>query len=82
MRSSESVVRLLGRGLALLASVLLMMALTVPANATPGPPGATPRTSNNTDLVMTGTGAGQGVTGGIAPVGNPFDPLAGYSTLR
>ena len=52
----------------------------VPAQATPGPIGATPRTGPNTDLVMTGTGPGQGVTGAIGPVGGDFDPTEGYPT--
>ncbi|WP_344097126.1 DUF5979 domain-containing protein, partial [Microbacterium deminutum] len=58
-----------------LAAVLLS---ALPAQAVPGPPGATPRTGPNTDIVMTGVGPGQGVTGGIAPVGSGFDPTAGY----
>lgn len=49
-----------------------------PAGAVPGPVGNPPTTRENTDIVMTGTGAGQGVSGGIAPVGSGFDPLAGY----
>lgn len=32
----------------------------------------------NTEIVMSGTGAGQGVTGFIANPSNPFDPTTGY----
>ena len=61
------------------ASVLALLFLfSVPAQANPGPIGATPRTGPNTDLVMTGTGPGQGVTGSIGPIDGDFDPTEGY----
>jgi len=34
--------------------------------------------SDITEITMTGTGAGQGVAGGLPPVGTPFDPTTGY----
>ena len=34
--------------------------------------------SDITEITMTGTGAGQAVTGGLPPVGAPFDPTTGY----
>lgn len=43
------------------------------------PIGAVPRQGANTDLVMSGTGPGQSVSGAIAPVGDTtFNPLNGY----
>ena len=61
------------------ACVLLLLAIwAAPAQAVPGPVGPTPRTGPNTDIVMSGTGPGQGVTGSIAPAGSDFDPTAGY----
>jgi hypothetical protein len=59
-------------------AALLPVLLAPRVFAIPGGPGVTPRTGANTQLVMTGTGPGQGVAGGIAPVGGSFDPLAGY----
>ena len=69
---------LVRRLLVLVAALALLALFCVPAGAVPRPPGATPRTGPNTDLVMTGTGPGQGVTGGIGPVGGDFDPTDGY----
>ena len=66
------------RLLVLAAALALLVLFCVPADGVPRPPGATPRTGPNTDLVMTGTGPGQGVTGGIGPVGGDFDPTDGY----
>lgn len=63
---------------ALLLAALLPVLLAPSASAVPGDPRATPRTGPNTQLVMIGTGPGQGVSGGIAPVGSSFDPLTGY----
>ena len=52
------------RGLLMvLATIGLLLVWVTPASAVPGPPRATPRTGPNTDLIMTGTGPGQGVTG-------------------
>jgi len=34
--------------------------------------------SDITEITMTGTGAGQGVAGGLPPLGTPFDPTTGY----
>ena len=64
----------------LIGAVVMMLAMlsAAPAFAVPGPVGSPPMTRDNTDLVMTGTGAGQGVSGGIAPIGSSFDPLGGY----
>ena len=66
------------RGVVLMLVALLPVLLAPPGHAVPGSPGPSPRTGANTQVVMTGTGPGQGVTGGIAPVGSSFDPLAGY----
>ena len=58
-----------------------MLLMALPAGANPGDPpvGIEPRIGPNTDLVMTGTGPGQGVSGYIAPAGDTaFDPLNGY----
>ncbi|MET1005305.1 MAG: thioester domain-containing protein, partial [Propionibacteriaceae bacterium] len=56
----------------------LLLLLHGSAQAVPRAPGPTPRTSGNTDLVMTGTGPGQGVTGSIGPVGSASDPSQNY----
>src|SRR6478735_7427624 len=68
-------------------TVIAVAAITVlaapPAWATPVPtlPGSSPRAGSPTQMVMSGTGAGQGVTGFIADAGNSFDPAAeGYPT--
>jgi hypothetical protein len=67
-------------GKILLGVVVMMVAMlsATPAFAVPGPIGTPPMTRDNTDLIMTGTGPGQGVSGGIAPIGSSFDPLDGY----
>ncbi len=52
-----------------------------PASAVfrPGPPPSRATVRGNTEMQMSGTGPGQGVTGYIADPGNPFDPVAdGY----
>ena len=46
------------------------MAVVIP------PPGPGARTGSNTDMVMSGTGPGQGVQGAIAPLSSGFDPTA------
>ena len=67
------------RGLLMvLATIGLLLVWVTPASAVPGPPRATPRTGPNTDLIMTGTGPGQGVTGAIGPVGTSSDPSQPY----
>ena len=64
--------------------VLLLLALgafllqAAPAGAVfrPGPPpAAPPEVRSNTELVMSGTGPGQAVSGFIATTGNTFDPV-------
>ncbi|WP_261163882.1 DUF5979 domain-containing protein [Microbacterium sp. Marseille-Q6965] len=76
---ARSAVRAGVRGVVVAVAALAMVALSaLSASATPGPPGITPREGPNTDLVMTGTAAGQGVAGGIAPAGSTFNPTAGY----
>ena len=55
---------------------LLLQAASAGAVFHPGkPPGAPPQVRANTELVMSGTGAGQGVTGFIANSGSTFDPV-------
>lgn len=69
------------RLMVLVSALLLMLLSTVPATAAPAPlppGGVVPRVDANTDLVMTGTGPGQGVAGSIGPADGSFDPLAGY----
>ena len=68
-------------------TVIAVAAITVlaapPAWATPVPtlPGSSPRAGSPTQMVMSGTGSGQGVTGFIADAGNSFDPVTeGYPT--
>ena len=67
----------------------LLLISGVPAQAVPGPVGATPRTGPNTDIVMSGTGPGQGVTGAYGPAdfdptadGYPASPPAGFTPLN
>jgi hypothetical protein len=70
---------LVQRTVVVVVATLALLLLALPAGANPGSPGPLPRTGANTDLVMTGTGPGQGVSGGIAPAGDTaFDPLGGY----
>lgn len=79
MRTDSRSARRLLLALVVVLGVGLSVALRpTPAGAVPGPTGPTPVTRSNTDLVMSGTGAGQGVAGGIAPVGSTFNPLDGY----
>jgi Thioester domain len=66
--------------LGLVLGVLMVQAASAGAAVLPKPAGA-PRegVGTNTDLVMSGTGPGQGVTGFIANADDPFDPVAeGY----
>ena len=77
-RGRQLALRWSSRALVVALAALLPVLLTPSAFAIPGDPGVTPRTGANTQLVMTGTGPGQGVSGGIAPAGSSFDPLAGY----
>ncbi|MFZ0380851.1 MAG: hypothetical protein WAL38_23705, partial [Solirubrobacteraceae bacterium] len=61
-------------GLAL--GVLLLQAASAGAVFRPGPPpGPPPAVRANTDLVMSGTGNGQAVSGFIATATNTFDPV-------
>lgn len=61
-------------GLAL--GVLLLQAASAGAVFRPGPaPGPPPAVRSNTQLVMTGTGYGRGVSGFIADPGSTFDPV-------
>jgi hypothetical protein len=64
--------------LASTAAVVVAVVLGAgPASAVVVPPpvgGA--RAGSNTDLVMSGTGPGQGVSGAIAPLNSTFDPTA------
>ncbi len=66
------------RLLVAVSALVLLVVFGGPAQAVPGPAGPAPRVDSNTDIVMSGTGPGQGVSGGIAPVDSTFDPLAGY----
>lgn len=59
--------------------VAVMLGVAVPASATVGPIGAPGRAGSNTEMTMSGTGAGQAVAGFIANPGSGFDPVsAGY----
>ena len=67
--------------LAMIAAAAIVVLAAPPALAVPIPilPGATPREGSPTEMVMNGTGSGQGVTGFIADAGNSFDPVTeGY----
>jgi len=57
-----------------------VLAVSTPAMAVfvPGPTPGLRGAPTDTELVMSGTGPGQGVNGFIADPGNPFDPLTGY----
>ena len=72
---SATVSRLLRRPMVAACVLLLLAIWAAPAQAVPGPVGPTPRTGPNTDIVMSGTGPGQGVTGAYGPA--DFDPTAG-----
>ena len=61
----------------------LSQAAPVGARPLPGPPsiGLHARSGSNTEMVMSGTGPGRGVSGFIPDATNPFDPvLDGYPT--
>ena len=65
--------------LALILGAFLTLAAPALAVFRPGPAPSRPTIRGNTDMRMSGTGPGQGVTGYIANPGNPFDPVAdGY----
>lgn len=72
--------RRFGYSLGLLGILVVFLLSTVaPAQAVfsgPQPGGAVPNAE--VEVTMTGTGPGQGVTGGLPPVGQGFDPTAGY----
>ena len=78
------------RSLAAVVAALALILVGMPANANPGPPGPTPRVGPNTDLVMTGTGPGQGVSGGdrtdrhqLRPAGRLSGAIpGGFETLN
>lgn len=72
--------RLSTASLGVVAALFLMIVpLAAPAQAIfSGPaPGGEVRAAN-VEVIMTGTGAGTGVTGGLPPVDTPFVPTAGY----
>ena len=68
--------------LALALGVFLLQAASAGAVFRPGPPpGPPPQVRANTELVMSGTGNGQAVSGFIATASNTFDPVKdGYPT--
>ena len=68
--------------LVLAFGALLLQVSSAGAVFRPGPPpGAPPQVRGNTELVMSGTGNGQGVAGFIAETGTNFDPvLTSYPT--
>jgi Domain of unknown function (DUF5979)/Thioester domain len=59
-------------------TIVAVLALTTSASAVWTPGGLRSGTGGATELIMRGTGPGQGVTGFIAKTDNPFDPLTGY----
>jgi hypothetical protein len=63
------------------AAVVLVATAATPSGAVwdPGLGGAR-NTGANTEVVMSGTGPGQGVTGFIGPVGSVSDPSVPYPT--
>jgi len=66
-------------GLGIFVFLFMLLQFAVPANAVfsgESPGNEVP--SDITEITMTGTGAGQAVTGGLPPVGAPFDPTTGY----
>ena len=65
------------------AAVLLVAHAATPAGAVwdPGLGGSPKATGPNTDLVLTSTGAGQGVTGWIDPADTLSDPSVPYPTV-
>ena len=69
--------------LSMIAAAAIAVLAAPPALAVPVPilPGASPSAGSPTQMVMSGTGSGQGVTGFIADAGNSFDPVTeGYPT--
>ena len=67
----------------MIAAAAIAVLAAPPALAVPVPilPGASPSAGSPTQMVMSGTGSGQGVTGFIADAGNSFDPVTeGYPT--
>src|SRR6478736_2800272 len=67
--------------LSMIAAAAIAVLGAPPARAMPVPtlPGASPSAGSPTQMVMSGTGSGQGVTGFIADSGNSFDPVTeGY----
>ena len=66
--------RHLGALLALAVSALLLPATAAGAKIVPVPGRAAPGLRAGTEMTMSGTGNGQGVTGFIANAGYPFDP--------
>ena len=60
------------------AMIVAVLALATSASAVFTPGGPQAGTGAATELIMRGTGPGQGVTGFIARTNNPFDPLSGY----
>lgn len=68
-----------GTGIGVFAILCLLMQLASPAHAVfsgESPGNEVP--NDLTEITMTGTGPGQGVAGGLPPVGAPFDPTTGY----
>ncbi|MFF3039803.1 thioester domain-containing protein [Arthrobacter citreus] len=62
-----------------LVFLLLLLQFAMPAQAVfSGESPGEELPSDITEITMTGTGAGQGVAGGLPPVGAPFDPTTGY----
>ncbi len=62
-----------------LVFLLLLLQFAMPAQAVfSGESPGEELPSDITEITMTGTGAGQGVAGGLPPVGTPFDPTTGY----
>src|SRR6476646_8198421 len=65
---------------AAVAFVIALLLGAAPAWAvfTPGDPPGTPRAGVSSEIVMSGTGEGQGVDGFIGPVGSRSDPTVPY----
>ncbi|WP_152229598.1 MULTISPECIES: thioester domain-containing protein [Arthrobacter] len=62
-----------------LVFLLLLLQFAMPAQAVfSGESPGEELPSDITEITMTGTGAGQGVAGGLPPLGTPFDPTTGY----
>ena len=58
--------------------IVAVLAMATSASAVWTPGGPRSGTGGATELIMRGTGPGQGVTGFIARTDNPFNPLSGY----